>query len=137
MTATISCASAVSDTPRSTSASSYPASSASTSSRLIPAPAPAKPVPPLLVSLFRAYGSCDLVLRTEIRIDHALVSPHFVRGALRYYLAIVHHDHSVACPHHEVEVVLDDQQRDSVALAQCQDVLEQIDAQRGADPGHG
>src|SRR6266700_1358722 len=27
---------------------------------LIPAPAPAKPVPPLLVSLRRAYGSCVL-----------------------------------------------------------------------------
>ena len=77
------------------------------------------------------------MLRAEIGVDHALVRSHFVRGALRYHLAVVHHDHSVACAHHEVEVVLDDQQRDPVARPQREDVLEQLDPQGGADPGHG
>ena len=38
--------------------------------------------------------------------------------ALRDHAAVVHHDHAVARAHHEVEVVLDDQERDAVALAQ-------------------
>ena len=72
----------------------------------------------------------------EIRVDHALVGAHLVRGSLRDHASVVHHDHAVARAHDEVEVVLDDQERDAVALAQREDVLEQLDAQRRADAGH-
>ena len=74
--------------------------------------------------------------RAQIRVDNLLVVANLVGCALRDDAAVVHDDHAVAGAHDEVEVVLDDEQRDAVAPPQVEDVLEQLDPERRADARH-
>ena len=64
------------------------------------------------------------------------VAADLIRCSVRDHAAVVHHDHAVARPHDEVEVVLDDEERDAVAIAEREDVLEQLHAERRADSRH-
>src|SRR5205814_4731191 len=52
-----------------------------------------------------------------------------------YHAALVHDDDAIGGLHDEVEIVLDDEERDVPVAANGEDVLEQLDAERRADTG--
>src|SRR5215208_2299191 len=72
---------------------------------------------------------------TKVRLDHALVAAHLVRRAVGDHLPLRHHDHAVGVVHHHLHVVLDEEERRPVALAQLLDVREQAAAERRVDAG--
>src|SRR5437588_9566972 len=81
-------------------------------------------------------GFLRLRMRPEVGLDHALVGSHRLGGAFDDHAAVAHHDDAVARLHDEVEVVLDDQEGDPALAPHREDVLEELDPQRGADAGH-
>src|SRR6185295_13705711 len=62
---------------------------------------------------------------SKVRLDHALVRLDHPRRALGDLLAVVEHEHVLAEPHHDLHVVLDEQDRLAL-VAQPADRVEQV-----------
>src|SRR3989304_5609073 len=63
---------------------------------------------PATMSLVSSSGS---TLASEIRFDHRRVRPDDLGAAFRDHAPLMHDDHPVAVPKHDVHVVLDEEER--------------------------
>src|SRR2546421_1135439 len=81
-----------------------------------------------------ARSSVSFVTGAEVRLDHLLVALHVVRRAFGDLLAVVEHRHAVAQAHHQLHVVLDEQDGAAV-LADAVDELTQHDLLGGVHAG--
>src|SRR5262245_42062501 len=85
-----------------------------------------------------AHGShpSDASLAAKVRLDHAFVGLDRSRRPFGDLLAVVEDEHGLAEPHHDLHVVLDEQDRLAL-VAQAAHGVEQIVQQRAVDAGGG
>src|SRR5437016_6961132 len=74
--------------------------------------------------------------RTKVRFDHALIRLDHAGWAFRDLLAVIEDEHGLAQPHHDLHVVLDEQDR-LARVAKATHGIEELVQQRAVHAGGG